>query len=141
MRTALIVDDAGTVVSVLKTIFRQEGIEVAGVAVNGSEAVKAYLKSRPDFVTMDLLMPEMDGLEAMRMILEEDPFAKVLVCTALGDSMRNDALSAGASGFLTKPFRPSDVMDELNRVFGKPTEKPSSSLTKVLKRLQWIIQG
>ncbi len=136
MRTALIVDDAGTVVNVLKTIFRQEGIEVAGVAANGSEAVKAYLKSRPDFVTMDLLMPEMDGLEAMRMILEEDPFAKVLVCTALGD-----ALSAGASGFLTKPFRPSDVMDELNRVFATKTEKPPSSLAKVLKRLQWIIQG
>lgn len=141
MRKALIVDDAGTVVSVLKTIFRQEGIEVAGVAGNGNEAVVAYRRSRPDFVTMDLLMPEMDGLEAMRMILEEDPMAKILICTALGDSIRNEAIAAGASGFLSKPFLPADVMNELGRVFDETPEKRPGSMQKIMKHLKWIVQG
>lgn len=140
MRKALIVDDAGTVVSVLKTIFRQEGIEVAGVATNGNEAVKAYRNSRPDLVTMDLLMPEMDGMEAMRMILEEDPMAKILVCTAVGDTIKSEALAAGACGFLTKPFRPSDVLIELNRVFDRAPEKRPGVIHKLINRLRWIIQ-
>lgn len=141
MRKALIVDDAGTVVSVLKTIFRQEGIEVAGVATNGNEAVKAYRNSKPDFVTMDLLMPEMDGMEAMRMILEEDPMAKVLICTALGDSIKNEALAAGAAGFLTKPFLPADVLNELERVFDDTPPKQLGAVQQMLKRLQWIFRG
>lgn len=141
MRKALIVDDAGTVVSVLKTIFRQEGIEVAGVATNGNEAVKAYRNSKPDFVTMDLLMPEMDGMEAMRMILEEDPMAKVLICTALGDSIKNEALAAGAAGFLTKPFLPADVLNELERVFDDTPPKQLGAVQQLLKRLQGIFRG
>lgn len=141
MKKALIVDDAGTVVSVLKTIFRQKGIEVAGVATNGNDALTAYRRSKPDFVTMDLLMPGMDGMEAMRMILEDDPMAKIVVCTAVGDSIKNEALAAGASGFLSKPFRSCDVENELDRLFGDTPQKNTGRIERFLKQLRWIIQG
>ncbi len=141
MKKALIVDDAGTVVSVLKTIFRQKGIEVAGVATNGNEALTAYRRSKPDFVTMDLLMPGMDGMEAMRMILEDDPMAKIVVCTAVGDSIRNEALAAGACGFLSKPFRSSDVENELDRLFGNTPQRNTGRIKRFMKQLRWIIQG
>lgn len=113
----LITDDAMFMRVTLKNILTQNGFEVVGEATNGVESVDMYQKLKPDLVTMDITMPEMDGLEALKKIRELDPNARVVMCTAMGQkNMVVDAIQSGAKDFIVKPFQPDRVVDALNKL-------------------------
>jgi two-component system, chemotaxis family, chemotaxis protein CheY len=117
--TVLICDDAPYMRTLLRDILERGGLEVVGEASNGLEAVVKYKAVRPDLVTMDIVMPQMSGLEAVREIIAHDGRARVLMCSAMEESgLVSEALDAGASGFITKPFKPSGVLEAIKRVLG-----------------------
>ncbi len=111
----LIVDDALFARSVMKDILEQSGLyKVIGEATTGIDAVTQYETLRPDLVTMDVVMPGMNGIEACRQIMAMDPFATVVVCSALGqESSVVEAITAGARDFLVKPVTPERVLRTL----------------------------
>jgi two-component system chemotaxis response regulator CheY len=114
----LIVDDAVFMRIKLKDILEKNGYEVAGEAQNGQEAFDQYQETKPDLVTMDITMPEVDGLEALKMIREADPNAKVIMCSAMGQQgMVMDAIRAGAIDFIVKPFDTERVIKALDKAF------------------------
>ena len=105
MKKVLIVDDAVFMRMKLKDILEKNGYEVVGEAQNGQEAFEKYQASTPDLVTMDITMPEVDGLEALKLIRDFDGNAKVIMCSAMGQQgMVMDAIRAGAVDFIVKPF-------------------------------------
>jgi len=94
--------------------------EVVGFAINGKEAIEKYSELKPDLVTMDLVMEEMDGIQAIRKIKQEDPNALILVITAMDTpENRTMAMDAGADGYLWKPFTINNLLDVLEEMFGK----------------------
>ena len=116
----LIVDDAKFMRSLLKDIFTKNGYEIAGEAENGKEGIDAYKKLKPDLVTMDIIMPDMPGLEALKQIIDFDPKAKIIVCSALSQqAMVIDAIKAGAKDFMEKPFQPAKVVETARKVLGQ----------------------
>jgi len=87
-----------------------------GEAENGAEAVEKYADLKPDLVTMDIVMPEMDGIEAVRTIIKMDPGARVLMCSAMGQQpLVVEALEAGARDFIIKPFQPAKVVEAVRK--------------------------
>ena len=112
--SVLIVDDSRTSRRILKDILDRAGYKVAGEAINGKEGVAYYVKFQPDIVTMDITMPEMDGIEALRQIKRENPKAKVIMITAAGqkDKMM-EAVKLGAAEFISKPFVEETVLEAL----------------------------
>ncbi len=112
--SVLIVDDSRTSRRILKDILDRAGYKVAGEAINGKEGVAYYVKFQPDIVTMDITMPEMDGIEALRQIKRENPDAKVIMITAAGqkDKMM-EAVKLGAAEFISKPFVEETVLEAL----------------------------
>lgn len=118
MAKVLIADDAMFMRSRLKTLLEGAGHEVVE-ACNGREAVAAYDASVPDIVLMDVTMPEMDGIEALREIRQKSPDARVIMCSALGQqSIVLEAVRAGARDFIVKPFRPEKVLEAVDRQIG-----------------------
>jgi two-component system chemotaxis response regulator CheY len=114
----LIVDDAIFMRMKLKDILEKGGFEIVGEAQNGIEAIEKYKTERPDLVTMDITMPEMDGVAALKGIMAVDPNAKVIMCSAMGQqSMVMDAIQSGALDFIVKPFDNERVLKSLNKVF------------------------
>ena len=114
--TVLIVDDALFMRMMIKDILSKDGFEIVGEAENGVEAVKKYAELRPDLVTMDIVMPEMDGIEAVRNIMKLDPAARVLMCSAMGQQpLVVEALEAGAKDFIIKPFQPAKVVEAVRK--------------------------
>lgn len=112
----LITDDALFMRVTLKNILVQNGYEVVGEAANGAESVEMYKQLRPDIVTMDITMPEMDGLTALKTIRAGDPNARIVMCTAMGQkNMVVEAIQAGAKDFIVKPFQPERVLDALGK--------------------------
>ena len=112
----LIVDDAIFMRMKLKDILEKNGFEVVAEAQNGVEAVEKYNSERPDLVTMDITMPEMDGVAALKAIKQMDPSAKVIMCSAMGQqSMVMDAIQAGALDFIVKPFDNERVLQSLKK--------------------------
>lgn len=119
MPKVLIVDDAAFMRITLKTILERNGFEVVGEAENGLMAIKKYSECHPDIVTMDITMPEMDGVEALKKIRDIDPKAKVVMLSAMGqESMVKDAILSGAKNFIVKPFNEEHVIQTLNKVAG-----------------------
>jgi two-component system chemotaxis response regulator CheY len=121
----LIVEDALYMREMLVEMLGEEGeeYEVVGFAVNGKEAVEKYKELKPDLVTMDLVMEEMDGIQAIRAIKKYDPNALILVITALGTpEQRNEALEAGADEYLWKPFTVKNLSDLLRKLLRKEKE-------------------
>ena len=117
MARVLIADDASFMRQMIREIIEPEGHEVVGEATNGIEAVDLYHELQPDLVTMDIVMPKRSGINAARGILEIDPAARVVMCSALGqESLVNEALEAGACDFIVKPFKPHAVLETLDRV-------------------------
>ncbi|WP_297536021.1 response regulator [Thermococcus sp.] len=117
MARILVVDDAAFMRMLLKKILVQGGHQVVGEASNGREAVEKYKELRPDLVTMDIVMPEMDGITAVKEIKKIDPNAKIVMITAVGQEAKvMEALKAGASGYIVKPFQAQKVLEEINRV-------------------------
>ena len=117
--TVLICDDAIFMRTMIGDILRQAGFDVVGEAENGAQAVSKYRELRPDFVTMDIVMPDMGGIDAVREIMKEDPRAKILMCSAMGQqALVIEAIQAGARDFVVKPFQPSRVLEAVQRVLG-----------------------
>lgn len=119
MAKVLIVDDAAFMRMMIKDILEKNGFEVVGEANNGIKAVELYKKEKPDVVTMDITMPDMDGIEAVKEIKSIDPDAKVIMCSAMGQqTMVMDAIKAGAKDFIVKPFQPDRVLEAIKKVIG-----------------------
>ena len=115
----LIVDDAVFMRMKLKDILTKNGYEVVGEAQNGQEAFEKYQATHPDVVTMDITMPDVDGLEALKMIRAHDPNAKVIMCSAMGQQgMVMDAIKSGAKDFIVKPFDTDRVINAITKVLG-----------------------
>lgn len=113
----LITDDALFMRVTLKNILTQNGYEVVGEATNGAESVSMYKQLKPDLVTMDITMPEMDGITALREIKSIDPAANVVMCTAMGQkNMVVEAIQAGAKDFIVKPFQPDRVLEAVSKL-------------------------
>jgi two-component system chemotaxis response regulator CheY len=112
----LITDDALFMRVTLKNILTQNGYEVVGEAENGAVAVKLYQELKPDVVTMDITMPEMDGLAALKAIRASDSNARVVMCTAMGQkAMVVEAIQSGAKDFIIKPFQPDRVLEAMKK--------------------------
>ena len=119
MAKILIVDDAAFMRMMIKDILEKNGFQVVGEANNGLKAVELYKKEKPDVVTMDITMPDMDGIEAVKAIKAFDPAAKIIMCSAMGQqTMVMDAIKAGARDFIVKPFQPDRVLEAIKKVIG-----------------------
>ena len=118
-KRALICDDAAFMRMMLKDILSKDGYEVVGEAQNGQRAVEQYAALKPDFVMMDTVMPEMDGVAALREIRKQDPAACVILCAADGEKkMLIEAVKLGAKGYIMKPYRAATVLEELKKTIG-----------------------
>jgi two-component system chemotaxis response regulator CheY len=105
--------------TMLAEIMEQAGFEVAGQASTGAEAVRLYRDLEPDLVTMDIIMPDMGGIDAVREIVREFPDANIVMCSAMGQqALVIEAIQAGARDFIVKPFQPGRVMEAVQRVLG-----------------------
>ena len=114
---AVIADDEAFIRQVLLKMLERLGIEVVGVAENGRVAVELFTQTRPDIVILDIAMPEMDGLEALRRILEKDPEARVLMCTSFSSKQYVvEAVKVGAKGYLNKPFDLDKIREKISKI-------------------------
>lgn len=112
----LIVDDASFMRMMIKEILTDHGFEVVGEAQDGQIAIEKYKELRPDLVTLDITMPEMDGVTALKEIKKIDPEAKVIMCSAMGQqAMVIDAIQAGAKDFIVKPFQADRVIEVVKK--------------------------
>lgn len=117
MHTALIVDDSKTSRSVLRNILIEHGYEVLAEAENGQEGFEKYCELHPDFVTLDITMPVMDGIQTLVKIKEFDPSAKVIMVTAAGQKSKMlEAIKLGASEFVTKPFETHQIINIIESI-------------------------
>ncbi len=117
MKNVLVVDDASFMRFALKTMLENNGYKVIAEAENGIRAVEKYKECRPDFVTMDITMPEMDGISALKEIMAFDPKAVVIMASALGQEVYiKVAILAGAKYFIVKPFKEENIITVLNKV-------------------------
>lgn len=115
----LICDDAAFMRMMLKDILVKEGYEVVGEAVNGADGVEKYNSLKPDLVTMDITMPEMDGIAALKAIRANDASAKVIMCSAMGQqAMVVESIQAGAKDFIVKPFQKDRVIEAIRKQIG-----------------------
>ena len=119
MARVVVVDDAAFMRKVLTDTLTDGGHEVVGEAGNGHEAVQRFQELRPDVVTLDITMPEKDGVTALREILALDPAARVVMCSALGqESKVLESIKLGAKDFVVKPFKPDRVIDAVGKALG-----------------------
>ncbi len=115
--SVLICDDAIFMRTMVSDILQGAGFEVVGEAETGVQAVEKYKQLRPDLVTMDIVMPDMGGIDAVREITKFDPKARILMCSAMGQqALVIEAIQAGARDFVVKPFQPSRVLEAVQRV-------------------------
>ena len=115
----LISDDAAFMRMMIKDILTKAGYEVAGEAETGAKAVERYNELKPDLVLMDITMPEMDGIEALKAIRAADAGANVIMCSAMGQqAMVIDAIQSGAKDFIVKPFQADRVLEAVKKVVG-----------------------
>ncbi len=115
----LIVDDAAFMRMMIKDILVKNGFEVVGEAADGAQAIEKYAELKPDLVTMDITMPEMDGIAALKKIKEKDPAATIIMCSAMGQqAMVIDAIQAGAKDFIVKPFQADRVIEAISKAIG-----------------------
>lgn len=112
----LIVDDAAFMRMMIKDILTKNGYTVVGEAENGAVAVESYKELKPDLVIMDITMPEMDGIQAVKEIKSLDPNAKIIMCSAMGQqAMVIEAIQAGARDFIVKPFQQDRVIEAVKK--------------------------
>jgi two-component system chemotaxis response regulator CheY len=112
----LVVDDAAFMRMMIKDILTKNGFEVIGEATDGAQAVEKFKELNPDLVTMDITMPEVDGIAALKQIKSINPNAKVIMCSAMGQqAMVIDAIQAGAKDFIVKPFQADRVIEAIRK--------------------------
>ena len=120
MARILVADDASFMRQMIREIVEMEGYEVVAEASDGIEAIDQFKNHHPDVVTMDIVMPRRSGIDAVKAILEFDPTARVVMCSALGqETLVTEALQAGARDFIVKPFKPDSVVTTLKKVLEK----------------------
>lgn len=113
----MIVDDAAFMRMIIRDIVTKNGYEVVAEAENGLQAVEKYAEHLPDLVIMDITMPQMDGIEAVRQIMASDSNAKIIMCSAMGQqSMVIESIKAGAKDFIVKPFQAERIVEALKKV-------------------------
>ena len=118
-KNILVCDDAAFMRMMIKDILTKNGYNVAGEAENGAKAVEKYNELHPDLVLMDITMPEMDGIQALKKIKEGDPLAMVIMCSAMGQqAMVIEAIQSGAKDFIVKPFQADRVLEAVKKVVG-----------------------
>ena len=118
-KNILVVDDAAFMRMMIKDILTKNGYNVAGEAENGAKALEKYNEVKPDLVLMDITMPEVDGIQALKNIKAADPNAKVIMCSAMGQqAMVIDAIQGGAKDFIVKPFNKDRVLEAVQKAFG-----------------------
>ncbi len=116
MARVLVVDDAAFMRKVLSDALSSGGHEVVGEAANGSEAVERFQELRPELTTLDITMPEKDGLAALAEIMAIDPAARVVMCSALGQETKVlESIKLGAKDFVVKPFQPARVLEAVGK--------------------------
>ncbi|MBF8983084.1 response regulator [Lutibacter sp. B2] len=115
----LVVDDAAFMRMMVKDVLTKYGYNVLGEAENGAKAIEKYKELNPDLVIMDITMPEVDGIQALKEIKKIDPSAKVVMCSAMGQqAMVIEAIQAGAGDFIVKPFQADRVIEAVKKVLG-----------------------
>ncbi|CDD56791.1 response regulator [[Bacteroides] pectinophilus] len=118
-KNILICDDAAFMRMMIKDILTKNGYNIAGEAENGAKAVEKYNELKPDLVLMDITMPEMDGIEALKKIKAGDPNAMVIMCSAMGQqAMVIESIQSGAKDFIVKPFQADRVIEAVKKVIG-----------------------
>ncbi|MDD6490843.1 MAG: response regulator [Firmicutes bacterium] len=118
-KNILIVDDAAFMRMMIKDILTKNGYNVVGEAENGAKALEKYNELKPDLVLMDITMPEVDGIAALKNIKGADAGAKVIMCSAMGQqAMVIESIQAGAKDFIVKPFQPDRVLEAVKKVVG-----------------------
>ncbi|MBR5799936.1 MAG: response regulator [Lachnospiraceae bacterium] len=118
-KNILIVDDAAFMRMMIKDILTKNGYNVVGEAENGAKAFDKYNELKPDLVLMDITMPEVDGIKALKNIKAADPNATVIMCSAMGQqAMVIESIQAGAKDFIVKPFQPDRVLEAVKKVVG-----------------------
>jgi two-component system, chemotaxis family, chemotaxis protein CheY len=116
MARVLVVDDAVFMRKMVSDALARGGHEIVGEAGNGQEAIERYQELKPEVTTLDITMPEMDGIAALKAILDLDPTARVIMCSALGqESKVLEAVKAGARDFVVKPFQPERVLEAVGK--------------------------
>lgn len=117
MANILIVDDSKTSRKILRNLLETEGHTIVGEAMDGQDAIEKYEVLHPDITTMDITMPVLDGIEALKKIISVDSKAKIVMITAAGQASKvTDAIKCGAAEFLTKPFDPEQITSIINNV-------------------------
>jgi two-component system chemotaxis response regulator CheY len=117
MTKVLIVDDAAFMRMTIKNLLEKNGFEVAGEAENGEVGLRKYKELQPELVTMDITMPEMDGIQALKAIRQFDPKAKVIMVSAMGqEGLVKEAIISGAKTFIVKPFKEEQVIQTLTKI-------------------------
>jgi two-component system chemotaxis response regulator CheY len=115
----MVVDDAAFMRMMIKDILSKNGYEIVAEAENGAKAVEKFQEVKPDLTTMDITMPEMDGISALKQIRSMDASAKIIMCSAMGQqAMVIEAIQAGARDFIVKPFQPDRVLEAVRKVVG-----------------------
>ena len=115
-KNILICYDAAFMRMMIKDILTKNGYNVAGEAENGQKAVEKYQETKPDLVLMDITMPEMDGIQALKKIKQIDPNASVVMCSAMGQqAMVIESIQSGARDFIVKPFQPERVLEAVKK--------------------------
>ncbi len=116
IKNVMLVDDSAFMRTIIKNVLVKNGYSIVGEAENGKIAVDLYSKLKPDVVFMDVVMPEMNGIESVKNIKANDPNAKIIMCSSSGQqAVVMEAINAGARGFITKPFQEAKILDELSR--------------------------
>ena len=119
MAKIMICDDAAFMRMMIKDILVKNGYEIAAEAENGAKAVEKYSDVKPDLVMMDITMPEMDGIQALKKIKELDPGATVIMCSAMGQqAMVIESIQSGAKDFIVKPFQADRVIEAVKKAIG-----------------------
>lgn len=119
MAKIMICDDAAFMRMMIKDILTKNGYEIAAEAENGAVAVEMYPDAKPDLVLMDITMPDMDGIQALKKIKEIDPNANIIMCSAMGQqAMVIEAIQSGAKDFIVKPFQAERVLEAVKKVVG-----------------------
>ena len=119
MKRILVCDDAAFMRMMIKDILTKNGYNVAGEAENGAKGVEKYNELKPDLVLMDITMPEMDGIQALKAIKAADADAKVIMCSAMGQhAMVIESIQSGAKDFIVKPFQADRVLEAVKKVVG-----------------------
>ena len=118
-KNILVVDDAAFMRMMIKDILTKNGYNVVGEAENGAKAIEKYAELKPDLVLMDITMPEVDGIAALKKIKSLDPGAMVIMCSAMGQqAMVIEAIQSGAKDFIVKPFQADRVIEAVKKVVG-----------------------